>query len=564
MGKRHKILVAEQTRATSNRLGLLLDKQLFDIQTVTSLADALAAGGVDTPAVMFINTEFGLPGVYRACKELSQRGMAVVLVERTPTKDSDKQAEAYGARALLRFPFDEKQFNETLLRVLDTLALPEGDQAISALTGLDADTDARARIDQTIRKAEELLALPLAVERVIALCSRPETSAADLVTPIGADAALATSIIRQANSVAIGGTHRVRDLQNAVARLGVRATGNVALAQTVFTMFAPQTGTQRGFDRTQYWLHSLGAACCARAVAAHWKQANPEEAFLAGLLHDIGKMVLDEYLQEEYSQVTIGAKQNGVSLRIAESDHFGVSHSFVGGRIAQQWQLPESLYTAIADHHKNEKLGKARANTVIEGGEFVPLSLCTALGNQLAKAFGYGHAADFSVLPEDAWLWMELGGRAPHMPSFFQGIQRELDNFIRSLHLDAHQLSLNQDEPGPQRALVILPEDAPPYGMLLEAFLTRMGYLTNIYPSFEAVQPKQGPFAVGLAVTSGVQALQEAAKTFEGLTPGAIVLSDYDKVERKGNLLTKSVFVARRSLDFDVLKSLLRKLEAKD
>ena len=219
---------------------------------------------------------------------------------------------------------------------------------------LSAGKTSRDKVAILLGKVSELLAMPFSVARVIQLCNSPTTSATDLVQPIRADPALTSMILRRANSVVYGGREPCSSPQQAVVRIGIRETRNIAATFSVFEMFSTQTKSF-GFNRFWFWLHSLAVAAAAQFLARRLKLGQPEDAFLAGLLHDIGKMVLDDFMNTEFQAAVAKAGVESMPIRKAELAVFETDHAFVGGKVAEQWKLPDFVCSAISEHHQYAK-----------------------------------------------------------------------------------------------------------------------------------------------------------------------------------------------------------------
>jgi putative nucleotidyltransferase with HDIG domain len=126
---------------------------------------------------------------------------------------------------------------------------------------------------------------------------------------------------------------------------------NLVLSISVADFFI-MSGPNRVFNRTELWRHSVGVAVAARILARKMRFPQLEEAFMAGLLHDVGKVVLDHYFPEEFAEVLAVTKDQGKSIYEAERQVLGVSHAVVGRWIADRWNLPQLLVEVINYHHQ--------------------------------------------------------------------------------------------------------------------------------------------------------------------------------------------------------------------
>jgi putative nucleotidyltransferase with HDIG domain len=161
------------------------------------------------------------------------------------------------------------------------------------------------------------------------------------------DPPLSATMLRLANSVMYGGDQEVRDLRSAVLRLGFDALLNLGRTAGVIRTLR---GSQH-LNAVQLWQHSVAVGLVAKGICRMIRQNHVgEQAFMAGLLHDIGKIALDLCFPEDYAPV-VQAIQNGKHTVEAERELIGITHAEVGAELALQWNFPESLREAIQWHH---------------------------------------------------------------------------------------------------------------------------------------------------------------------------------------------------------------------
>ncbi len=210
-------------------------------------------------------------------------------------------------------------------------------------------------LEQIMADAGELAALPQVVLRVIELSSDPGASASDLERVIATDPVLAAKILTLANSAYFGMPRRLSSLREAVVFLGFKSVRTLAMAITTFAMFMGKSDTD-ALARRAVWRHSLDTAQCARTLTVLLPPSvqetfGSEEAFTAGLLHDIGKMALDHTRHDLYRTLEKQAEQEGVRYFEVEARALPLGHGMIGAALAQKWNLPPPLCEAIAFHH---------------------------------------------------------------------------------------------------------------------------------------------------------------------------------------------------------------------
>ncbi len=200
---------------------------------------------------------------------------------------------------------------------------------------------------------QDLPSLPAVVVRVMNSLNNPKTSAADLNQIISCDQALTAKLLRLVNSPYYGFPRRITTVTHAVVILGQNTVRNLTLSLGVCGVFDGATSHQ-SLDREQFWAHSMAAAIASQAIAKRRKLnvKQTEEVFIGGLLHDCGKLFLDQYFPDQYVVTLKLARQARISIWEAEKAALGVGHVVVGKRIAERWALPPSLVTMINMHHQ--------------------------------------------------------------------------------------------------------------------------------------------------------------------------------------------------------------------
>ncbi len=200
-----------------------------------------------------------------------------------------------------------------------------------------------------INKINSFPTLPSIVAQVLRVVAKPESTAGELAEVITPDPAMTMSILKIANSAFLGLPKRVVTLQHAVAIMGFDEIRNLVLAKAVCQSFKALNKNAK-FDIRQFWSHSFLCGLAAKLIASQSKKLN-NEFFVAGLVHDIGKLVIYMVFPEEYCNMATDHTAGGPQLIAAEKDNFGLSHDEVGLRLARRWFLPPNLTAAIGFHH---------------------------------------------------------------------------------------------------------------------------------------------------------------------------------------------------------------------
>ncbi|MCS7305660.1 MAG: HDOD domain-containing protein [Thermoguttaceae bacterium] len=196
----------------------------------------------------------------------------------------------------------------------------------------------------------EISSLPEVVYRILSLVDDPNTGAEELSAAVRSDPALAMRVMRTVNSPYYGLEEKVSDLQQAIAILGFREIRNLAITSHVATLFRTSEG-YKYYSRRGLWQHLVATGIIARMVAHTSGGVPPHEAYLAGLLHDLGWILLDQYAHASFCQL-IDALRPDLSPCQVEMELLGFTHAQLGQTVARQWNLPEHLAAAIGFHHQ--------------------------------------------------------------------------------------------------------------------------------------------------------------------------------------------------------------------
>jgi putative nucleotidyltransferase with HDIG domain len=200
--------------------------------------------------------------------------------------------------------------------------------------------------------------LPAVALRVIEVTADPKSSANDLMQIIGPDVSLTAKILKIANSPFYGLTREISSLQHAVTVLGFKEIRNLVISTVAFESF--KNLNQNGkFDISKFWRHSFYCALAAKIIAVDLKSGG-SELFVAGLVHDIGKLAMyiafpNEFMMQIEIMSPLKIKYTAFE---AEKDIFGMTHDEVGMKLLERWMFPKSLLTAVGYHHRPQEADK--------------------------------------------------------------------------------------------------------------------------------------------------------------------------------------------------------------
>ncbi|MFW6181092.1 MAG: HDOD domain-containing protein [Spirochaetota bacterium] len=243
-----------------------------------------------------------------------------------------------------------------------------------------------SRIKKTIELVRDLPTLPSVAMKVNTLLNDPASSACDLAAVIEKDQSITAKILRLVNSAQYNLSHKVNNVAQAISLLGYRTISYTVMTIAVFDTLKAVTDSV--FDRREFWIHSIAAALLSKRIAEESAYPVPEDLFTAGLLHDIGKVFMDGYMNEDFRAVVNLADEKGISFYRAENELFDVNHALIGEWIARTWQLPLHV-TAVIKHHHQE--ADQRSGLSVSQDQFIDMAV---LADRAVKRKKLGSSGD--------------------------------------------------------------------------------------------------------------------------------------------------------------------------
>jgi len=287
----------------------------------------------------------------------------------------------------------------------------------------------RAATLAKLAELEQIPALKALADNFTNALSKPDIDVDEIVSVISKDAALCLSILRMANSVEIGSRQRIDNLETAVQMLGVTRVRRAAEAVQILRA---NESDKAVLDWCHLWIHSLATAIIAEKLADLLRAPNQQHIYLAGLLHDVGKIALSTLYPADYRNILIGTWLEGTRLATLERQCFGVEHSEVGAAFVTQNKMSLLIVQTVSHHSAPENATAHRSEVAIVN-----------IANFLAKFYGLGFSG--SRLDEtDGDLagltaWQVLMAETGRLNDAVQ-IQSSLQPFILSLRRDLTSL----------------------------------------------------------------------------------------------------------------------------
>lgn len=253
----------------------------------------------------------------------------------------------------------------------------------------------KLHFNQVINQIRDLPALPAIVQDLMKNIGPDETDINVITRKVSMDQGLSAKTLQFANSSFYGLQSKVTTIQQAITLIGINAVRHVVTASALTGYFPPNNCA--GFDFFALWRHSVATAVCSRVLARHL-HVNQDYAFTAGLLHDIGRLVLVTYFRNEYEAVIAYRAEHDCHWLVAEQEVLGVDHVMAGEALAAHWNFSDTIRHAIAGHHNPEQQ-KVRS-----------LASIVHIADAIAHALDLSHLENDLVPPVShvAWVGLDL------------------------------------------------------------------------------------------------------------------------------------------------------------
>jgi len=253
-------------------------------------------------------------------------------------------------------------------------------------------------LNRIVATIGELPTSPAVVSAVMGLTADLNTEIDKLSRVLADDPALTAKVLRLSNSPFYGRSRSVGSLHEAILILGFYTIRSLVVASSTYSLFGRKT--ENDTART-LWDHSLATAIAARVLIGHMRSRFVEEAFIIGLLHDIGKLILHQKMTAPYHEIITRVRRRREEFAAVEQEQLGFTHGELGAIILARWNFPPLLVDAIRFHHTPESCGLPT-----DGG--VPLAHVVCFADAMVKHMGYGfvegYTVDLASLPQAAML----------------------------------------------------------------------------------------------------------------------------------------------------------------
>jgi len=274
-----------------------------------------------------------------------------------------------------------------------------------------------------IDKVKCLPTLPGMIHKVLDLVQDEGTSARKLGNLIAYDQAISSRLLKVANSAYYGFMREITTVQHAIVILGLKEVKSLTLGITVFDAINKKD-KEASIMREDFWMHSIGCALAGQVICKRVPGVDVESTFTAALLHDIGKLVLDNFFTQEYGKVLEKVYQNGISMIEAEEEVIGFNHADVGGLLCDRWKFPSILVAPISFHHQLEKAD----------AKHLQMTSVVHLADILCKRAQIGNGGDNKICPPHSLAKEHLKLEEPDLDTIVEELKQEEEKVTSFFH----------------------------------------------------------------------------------------------------------------------------------
>jgi len=264
-----------------------------------------------------------------------------------------------------------------------------------------------------LRQEHQLPALPQVFLELQQAINGKTTSADDLAAIISQDPSLTAFLLRMVNSAFYSLPMQIDTISRAVTVVGVNQLSTLAVGTSVMSLFKDVPAEV--IDMEQFWKHSVACGLIARRICRITGKGDPERAFVAGLLHDIGQLILLQADPKRAAGVLFHARSNDVLLFTEEKKLLGFDHATLGGMLLRKWNFPFVLVAAVLEHHHPKEKQKEAEPALVHCAETI------------ATGLGIGSSGEYFVQPPDAAVWASMSFTPDQIDEMIEDLNEELD-----------------------------------------------------------------------------------------------------------------------------------------
>lgn len=279
-------------------------------------------------------------------------------------------------------------------------------------------------INKILRSVDDFPTLPTIYSALSDIMENPRSTSADAANVIIRDQSSSAKILKTANSPIYGFNGKIDTISQAIFYIGFDEVRNLVVTLGVMDFFK-QSKFSHALNPVDLWKHSIAVGVITRLLGKSLGIKNIENFFVSGVLHDIGKLLFLRYLPEDYEATFNYAAEKRISIKDAETETLGITHTIAGELIAEKWKLPSIIRNAIKYHH----LG-------IIDNEVKTLPACIHIADITARMLEFGNAGD-NLIPEPNFrIWKELDLLPETFTSIYNQIIIDYQTSMEIFHLN--------------------------------------------------------------------------------------------------------------------------------
>lgn len=252
-------------------------------------------------------------------------------------------------------------------------------------------TSSPPSLQQLVAETSGVCSPPLVYQQLTKTIEDPRSSVKDIVQIISEDQGLTARILRLANSP-LYGLQKIESINRAVTMIGTKELRDLALA--VCTMEAFPGISEEFLNMKKYWQHSIACGIIARNLAVYLRELSTERFFVAGILHDLGQLVVCTLLPETVKTLFVDCLSSDLPFPVLERRYFGFNHAELGAALLNSWNIPENIVEPVAWHHTPHKADKYLREAAI-----------VHIADIICQSLGYGLNGEAYVTPLEPVAW---------------------------------------------------------------------------------------------------------------------------------------------------------------
>ena len=273
--------------------------------------------------------------------------------------------------------------------------------------------------ERIVRETHSLSSLPTVYYQLVEAIEKPTSSNRDIERILHSDSGLAARLLRIANCALYAFPSKIDTIGRAITVIGTAQLRELTLAASVIKMFDDIPNDV--VNMQSFWTHSIACGICARALAGYRREPNTERLFVAGLLHDIGRVLMFSKIPQQAGEAMQQAAHTGELLFKVERELIGFDHAAVGYALLHQWKLPPQIVNAVHYHHR-PALNNLNCDAAI-----------VHLADIITNAMQLGSSGEKNVPPLDSKAWDQIGLSPSILVPVTEQLMRQCDETIHTM-----------------------------------------------------------------------------------------------------------------------------------